>query len=58
MNKQDFIDTKNKAVEALLRIGRGYETGNGVGKDEAEAVNGLCFHSLKILFSHVSFSLS
>ena len=37
MNEQDFQELKAKAVEELLRIGKCYETGDGVGKDETEA---------------------
>ena len=38
MNKKQFSNLKSKTVESMLRIGRCYETGDGVGKDLAEAV--------------------
>ena len=38
MKKRDFQSLKTKTLEKLLRIGRCYETGDGVGKDLAEAV--------------------
>ena len=38
MNEREFAELKSKAVETILQIGRCYETGDGVGKDEAEAV--------------------
>ena len=38
MLKQDFENLKVTTVEGLLCIGRCYETGDGVGKDQAEAV--------------------
>ncbi len=38
MNEQEIADLKTKAAEALCQIGRCYETGDGVGKDEAKAV--------------------
>jgi len=38
MNEQEFADLKTKAAETTLQIGRCYETGDGVGKDEEEAV--------------------
>ena len=38
LNKMQFQKQKNKTLESMLRIGRCYETGDGVGKDLAEAV--------------------
>ena len=38
MNKKQFSNLKSRTVESMLRIGRCYETGDGVGKDLAEAV--------------------
>ena len=38
MNKKKFSDLKSRTLESMLRIGRCYETGDGVGKDLAEAV--------------------
>ena len=38
MNEREFADLKTKAAETTFQIGRCYETGDGVGKDEAEAV--------------------
>lgn len=38
MNERKFADLKEKAAETTLQIGRCYENGDGVGKDEAEAV--------------------
>ena len=38
MREHDFRDLKAKAVEQLFQVGKCYETGDGVGKDEAEAV--------------------
>ena len=38
MNKLKFSNLKSRTVESMLRIGRCYETGDGVGKDLAEAV--------------------
>ena len=37
MTKKKFSDLKSRTVESMLRIGRCYETGDGVGKDLAEA---------------------
>lgn len=38
MNEQVFRNLKTKAVEELFQVGRCYGAGDGVGKDEAEAV--------------------
>ena len=38
MNEQTFRDLKAKTVEDLFRIGKCYETGDGVGKNETAAV--------------------
>ena len=38
MREREFQVLKAKAVEKLIRVGRCYERGDGVGKDEAEAV--------------------
>ena len=38
MNEREFADLKTKAADTLYQIGRCYETGDGVGKDGAEAV--------------------
>ena len=36
--KKKFSDLKSRTVESMLRIGRCYETGDGVGKNLTEAV--------------------
>ena len=38
MTEREFNDLKNQTVAALFQVGKCYETGDGVGKDEAEAV--------------------
>ena len=38
MTEREFNDLKNQTVAALFQGGKCYETGDGVGKDEAEAV--------------------
>lgn len=38
MREDDFRDLKAKAVEQMFHVGKCYGTGDGVGKDEAEAV--------------------
>lgn len=38
MLEQDFQNLKITTVEGMLSVGRCYETGDGVGKDQAEAV--------------------
>ena len=38
MNEREFADLQTKATETTFQIGRCYETGDGVDKDEAEAV--------------------
>ena len=38
MFEQDFQNLKTSTVEGMLCVGRCYETGDGVGKDQAEAV--------------------
>ena len=38
MDEQDFQKLKTTTVEGMLCVGRCYEIGDGVGKDEAEAV--------------------
>ncbi len=38
MREHDFRDLKAKAVEQLFQVGKCYETGDGVDKDEVEAV--------------------
>jgi len=38
LNKMQFQKQKNKTLESMLRIGRCYETGDGVGKNLTEAV--------------------
>ena len=38
MNKRGFQAMKSRTLEALHKVGRCYETGDGVGKDDTEAV--------------------
>ena len=38
MREDDFRDLKAKAVEQMFQVGKCYETGDGIGKDEVEAV--------------------
>ena len=38
MTEQDFNALKSRTVTVLFQVGKCYETGDGVGKDEAEAV--------------------
>lgn len=38
MTEREFNDLKKQTVAALFQVGKCYETGDGVGKDEAEAV--------------------
>ena len=38
MREHDFRDLRAKAVEQMFQVGKCYGTGDGVGKDEAEAV--------------------
>ena len=38
MREDNFRDLKAKAVEQMFQVGKCYETGDGIGKDEAEAV--------------------
>ena len=38
MTEQEFNALKNQTVAVLFQVGKSYETGDGVGKDEAEAV--------------------
>lgn len=38
MTEREFNDLKNQTVAALFQVGKCYETGDGVGKDEEEAV--------------------
>ncbi len=38
MNEQEFRDLKANAVEELFLVGKCYGTGDGVGRDEVEAV--------------------
>ena len=38
MTEQEFNALKNQTVATLFQVGKCYETGDGVGKDEAEAV--------------------
>ncbi len=38
MREDDFRDLKAKAVEQMFQVGKCYETGDGIGKDETAAV--------------------
>jgi len=42
MREDGFRDLKAKAVEQMFQVGKCYETGDGIGKDEVEAVKWYC----------------